>query len=481
MAFERAQNVGILGMEMYFPKRCISEDELEDFDGVAKGKYTIGFGQQYMACTDDREDINSFALSAVSSLMKKYNIDPRSIGRLDVGTETIIDKSKSVKTVLMDLFAESGNFDIEGIDSKNACYGSTAALFNAVNWCQSESWDGRNAIVFAGDIAIYAEGSARPVGGAGAAALLIGPDAPIVVEPVHGTFMQNAWDFYKPDLNSEYPVVDGPLTLTSYLGALDGAYTTYKQKYTKRYSAPHAKKVVNGHVPNGVKAASVANGYANGHVAAAEIKVTADSFDYMLFHSPYGKLVQKGHARMFYNDFLDSPESPAFSSIPAEFAQLDKFKSLTDKNVEKAMVAFAKPHYVASVEPGTNTVKRCGNMYTASLFGGLASLLSNVASEDLQGKRVGMYAYGSGCAASFYALRVEGSTAEMQEKLNLKQRLADMVVVPCSEYVEAMKLREANHNAVAYEPKGLPSNIWTGAYYLEKIDDKYRRTYSIAQ
>lgn len=45
--------------------QCISEDELEDFDGVAKGKYTIGFGQKYMACTDDREDINSFALSGM--------------------------------------------------------------------------------------------------------------------------------------------------------------------------------------------------------------------------------------------------------------------------------------------------------------------------------------------------------------------------------------------------------------------------------
>ena len=31
----------------------------------------------------------------------------------------------------------------------------------------SPQWDGRNAIVFAGDIAIYAEGGARPVGGAG--------------------------------------------------------------------------------------------------------------------------------------------------------------------------------------------------------------------------------------------------------------------------------------------------------------------------
>lgn len=114
--------------------------------------------------------------------MKKYNVDPKSIGRLDVGTETIIDKAKSVKTVLMRLFEEAGNHDIEGVDSINACYGSTAAVFNAINWIESSSWDGRNAIVFAGDIAIYGEGSARPAGGAGACAMLIGPNAPLVFE-----------------------------------------------------------------------------------------------------------------------------------------------------------------------------------------------------------------------------------------------------------------------------------------------------------
>lgn len=129
------------------------------------------------------------ALSVVSGLLEKYNIDPKSIGRLDVGTETIIDKSKSVKTVLMNLFAPSGNTDIEGIDSKNACYGGTAALFNAVNWIESSSWDGRDAIVVAGDIAIYAEGGARPVGGAGAVAMLIGPNAPLV--------MEREWSFFR--------------------------------------------------------------------------------------------------------------------------------------------------------------------------------------------------------------------------------------------------------------------------------------------
>lgn len=49
----RPTNVGIHAIEMYFPKRCISEDALEDFDGVAKGKYTIGLGQKFMAFTDD--------------------------------------------------------------------------------------------------------------------------------------------------------------------------------------------------------------------------------------------------------------------------------------------------------------------------------------------------------------------------------------------------------------------------------------------
>jgi len=37
------------------------------FDGVSSGKYTIGLGQEYMAFTDDREDINSIALTGMFS------------------------------------------------------------------------------------------------------------------------------------------------------------------------------------------------------------------------------------------------------------------------------------------------------------------------------------------------------------------------------------------------------------------------------
>jgi hydroxymethylglutaryl-CoA synthase len=51
-----------------------------------------------------------------------------------------------------------------------------------------------------------------------------------------------------------------------------------------------------------------------------------------------------------------------------------------------------------------------------------------------------MYAFGSGCAASFYGIRVNGSTKEMSDKMQLKQRLASLDVRPCEEYVEALKV-----------------------------------------
>ena len=40
----RPSNVGILGMEVYFPQLYVDQGDLEAFDKVGKGKYTIGLG-----------------------------------------------------------------------------------------------------------------------------------------------------------------------------------------------------------------------------------------------------------------------------------------------------------------------------------------------------------------------------------------------------------------------------------------------------
>lgn len=139
---EWPKNVGILAMNVYFPKMCVDQTELEKYDNVSAGKYTIGLGQSQMGFCGDQEDINSLCLTVVQGLISKTDLGYQDIGRLEVGTETILDKSKSVKTVLMQLFASSGNYNVEGIDTTNACYGGTQALFNAVSWVESSAWDG---------------------------------------------------------------------------------------------------------------------------------------------------------------------------------------------------------------------------------------------------------------------------------------------------------------------------------------------------
>jgi hydroxymethylglutaryl-CoA synthase len=101
-------------------------------------------------------------------------------------------------------------------------------------------------------------------------------------------------------------------------------------------------------------------------------------------------------------------------------------------------MGLGKADYAERVTPSMRCASRCGNMYTASLYGGLSSLLSTVEPQQLKGKRISMFAFGSGCASSFFTLRVKGDTSELREKLDLLNRLESMKVVPCQEFVDAL-------------------------------------------
>ena len=61
--------------------------------------------------------------------------------------------------------------------------------------------------------------------------MLIGPHAPLVLDRgLRATHVQHVYDFYKPDMMSEYPTVDGKLSIQCYLSALDKCYQLYRQK-----------------------------------------------------------------------------------------------------------------------------------------------------------------------------------------------------------------------------------------------------------
>uniref|UniRef100_A0A8C3E2J6 Hydroxymethylglutaryl-CoA synthase n=1 Tax=Corvus moneduloides TaxID=1196302 RepID=A0A8C3E2J6_CORMO len=412
------KDVGILALEVYFPAQYVDQEELERFDGVEAGKYTRGLGQKQMGFCAAHEDINSLCLTVVQRLVERGRLSWDAIGRLEVGTETVIDKSKAVKTVLMQLFHDSGNTDVEGIDTTNACYGGTASLFNAASWVESSAWDG-----------------------------------------LRGTHMEHAYDFYKPNLSSEYPVVDGQLSIQCYLRALDRCYGVYRRKAETQWKQDGIQR-----------------------------PFTLDDFKYIIFHSPFCKLVQKSVGRLLLNDFLASPNPDTASGL---YKGLQSFRGVkledtySSKEVEKAFQAASQDIFNQKTKPSLLLSSRNGNMYTPSMYGCLASLLSQCSARDLAGSRIGAFSYGSGLAASMFSFRVSQDAAPGSPLDKLVSSLADLPArldarkrVAPQDFAEIMKKREETHHLADHAPHGSQADLFPGTWYLTRVDSKYRREYA---
>lgn len=474
------KNVGILSIATYFPKTYVSQADLEAYDKVDAGKYTKGLMQDKMGFCTDLEDINSIALTVTKKLIDQSGVALNNIGYLEVGTETIVDKSKSVKTVLMDLFESSGNTDIEGVDTTNACYGGTAALFHAIDHCSSPYWDGRLAIVVAADIAVYDKGNARPTGGCGAIAMLIGPNAPLTFSPFRASHMTNKYDFYKPDPHSEYPTVDGKLSLEVYISAVDQCYKTFRRKF-----------------------------YQN--VAEAKQPQLLDCFDAVLFHSPYCKLVRKAFARLLFNDYcvvskIESKDSDIlkkyklFGELPESAVTLnyaDWMKPIEKGSLEKLALLLSEDLYRDKTADSLYLANQVGNMYTASLYSCLVAYLTAKPAEELVDKRLLFFSYGSGSASSMFTAQLSSDIQAVRKLLqgvqDVREKLSVRIKVSPEEFSAHLDHRKKTFSLPGRFPTGQPIEadskevgiikleeyLYPGTYYLTSIDAKFRRHYSL--
>lgn len=459
-------SAGILGMEVYFPKKYVSQTKLEKFDGVSAGKYTIGLGQRSMAFVDEeREDSVSMMMNAVQGLLDKYSIDPKQVARLVVGTETPIDKSKSIKTFLMPLFGS--NTDIEGVDCINACYGGTAALFDSVYWleaCKNVAHEkDKYSIVVCGDIATYEPGAARPTGGAGTIAMLLGHNATLQFNlSLRASHFENAYDFYKPDPKSPYPKVDGGFSNTCYLRAVDNCYT----RLVERGGGPQHCNVSN--------------------------------FEEIVFHSPYNKLVKKSMARLVQIDSHLNEKFPEYLQNDAKIPEktkkacekILKTKTLettyTDNESMKNFMDISSNQYNKRIKNGLLLPQELGNCYTASLFNGLASSVYKKGAR-LNEKDILLFSYGSGLASTCFVLHAKEqelqkdykfSLENMKKVLNLDKRLNNRIEASPEEYTRQMSKNLQNYLHSDYEPKSDISYIERGAFYLSNCDKLFRRKYT---
>jgi len=152
-----------------------------------------------------------------------------------------------------------------------------------------------------------------------------------------------------------------------------------------------------------------------------------------------------------------------------------------------AFVKYSSREYEKKVSPGTFATRKLGNSYTASLFVGLCSLLSETDASSLMGRKIGAFSYGSGICSTLFTLEIGNdettrqSLQKMRQKLNLRERLAKRRKIKAEEFTKILGRREEMfhiHEHVSYKPIHSCDYCFEEAFVLVEIDQNGRRTYS---
>lgn len=79
-----------------------------------------------------------------------------------------------------------------------------------------------------------------------------------------------------------------------------------------------------------------------------------------------------------------------------------------------------------------------------------------------------------------FSLTVRSAPEKMYETLQLQSRLDARTKVSPAVFDEIMQLREATHNVKSYTPSASrgEENLFEGTWFLEGVDDKFRRSYA---
>ena len=201
---------------------------------------------------------------------------------------------------------------------------------------------------------------------------------------------------------------------------------------------------------------------------------------YSLFHSPFTKLVRKSYARLFQNDYLlrDKKEGlSAKAKLDKDWKKLSLEDTYAHTDIQKEFSSATEEVYEQRVVPSLLLSRQLGNSYTGSLYASLASLVATQSDQQLLGRRALLFSYGSGSAATMFSASFAKPVEHIRERLDLQNRLEHRRSVTAEEYLETMKLREKVHSLADYTPEQPVEDLFPGAYYLEHVDKKKRRTY----
>jgi len=264
----------------------------------------------------------------------------KSVKLLLVASESAPDQEKALSTWVQ-RYLGLGD-DCRNLEVKHACYGGSGAMRLALSWLAADALPGETALVICTD-----QSRAhfwRPyefVMGAGAAAVLLSenPRFLIIDHGLSGFYTHEVSDLIRP--TSRVEAGHSETSLLSYMDAVDIAFDRYNDSLARQGRAP-----------------------------MATVEDLRAWLPFQIYHAPFGGITRRAHRAVMRT--LNGWDA---STQAADFAQ--------------------------RVEPSLIFNRRMGGTYAASIFISLLGLAAST--EAVNGRRVGIYSYGSGSAGEFYS------------------------------------------------------------------------------
>lgn len=241
---------------------------------------------------------------------------------------------------------------------KQACYGGTAALQMAVNFVLSGVAPGRKVLVIATDIARG----------------LHADDGLHYAEPSQGT---GAVAMLVSDKPKVFEVDAGAYGLHSY-----EVMDTCRPRFDLERGDPDLSLL---------SYLDCLDGAYRNYTSKVDGVDLRETFDYLAFHTPFAGMVKGAHRKLMRSILRARP-----AEIDADFQN--------------------------RVTPSLAYCQQVGNVYSATVYFALCSLIDNASYTD--DKRVGLFSYGSGCSSEFFSGLINPGSQQELRKMDIEGRLA---------------------------------------------------------
>ena len=419
---------GIEAASFHVPSLYLEIKDLAEKRNIEPAKLEKGLGLHKMAFPDVHEDSATFAAEALLKLIRDYNLNPKEISRIYLGTESALDAAKPtatyamqmVETVLEKDFGARCFKNCDVVDMTFACVGAVDALQNCLDFCRANP--GKKAVVVASDYAKYElESSGEYTQGGGAVALLLSDNPQLLeIENVYGVATESVFDFFKPrrvalksDLNSSTEFMPDKIEIFTDEPVFDGHYSNQCYQDRIREAYEHYKDQTG-------------------------IEKPYKDWRYLIFHLPYAF-----HGKRVFTE-LYSLENQLPFGTPEEQKTVAKSEDYLNFINRK-------------IEPSQRASSEVGNMYTASVFMALLSAMqvSYDNHEDLEGQKIGFLAYGSGSKAKVFAGKVGQSWRNVVEKWNIFENLKNRTSINFETYEKLHRKQLESSVNLHYQGFGL--------------------------